>query len=150
MRTARRWRTGQLRRLAEGYDAGVSVDDIAAALGTSRARVLHKARALGLMHRSRRRRMPVPEYAPAEAPGHAPAERPPIDDRNPTGPVARALDDLAGRVRETRDGFMLDRCPASVFRIIAAANTRRRALGMAPIRVGAPRRRARRAEGPAE
>lgn len=146
MRPARRWRTGQLRRLAEGYDAGVSVDDIAAALGTSRARVLHKARALELTHRSRRRRMPVPEYAPAEATGHAPAERPPIDDRNPTGPVARALDDLAGRVRETRDGFMLDRCPASVFRIIAAANIRRRALGMAPIRVGAVRRRAASAE----
>lgn len=124
----------------------MSVDDIAAALGTSRARVLHKARALGLMHRSRRRRMPVPDYAPAEAPGHAAAERPPIDDRNPTGPVARALDDLAGRVRETRDGFMLDRCPASVFRIIAAANIRRRALGMAPIRVGAVRRRAAPAE----
>ncbi len=126
----------------------MSVDDIAAALGTSRARVLHKARALGLMHRSRRRRMPpaVPEYAPAEATGHAPAERPAIDDRNPTGPVARALDDLAGRVRETRDGFMLDRCPASVFRIIAAANTRRRALGLAPIRVGGARRRENRAE----
>jgi hypothetical protein len=88
----------------------------------------------------------VPEYAPAEATGHAPAERPPIDDRNPTGPVARALDDLAGRVRETRDGFMLDRCPASVFRIIAAANTRRRALGMAPIRVRAVRPRAAPAE----
>ena len=89
-----------------------------------------------------RRMMP----APAEATGPAPAERPAIDDRNPTGPVARALDDLAGRVRETRDGFMLDRCPASVFRIIAAANARRRALGLAPIRVGAARRRAKRAE----
>ncbi len=143
MRTARRWRTDQLARLVGGYDAGVGVDDIAAALGTSRARVLHKARALGLMHRSRRRRIPppVPEYAPAEATDHAPVERPPIDDRNPTGPVARALDELAERVRETRDGFMLDRCPASVFRIIAAANTRRRALGMAPIRVRAVRPR---------
>jgi len=142
VRTAKPWHSDQLRRLVAGYDAGVGVDDIAAALKVSRARVLHKARALGLMHRSRRRPLPpVPECAPAAAADRTADERPPIDDRNPTGPVARALGDLAGRVRETRDGFVLDRCPASVFRVIAAANARRRALGMAPIRVRAARPR---------
>ncbi|MFQ5954225.1 MAG: hypothetical protein ACE5JZ_04100 [Kiloniellales bacterium] len=141
LRAAPEWPADRLRRLIDGYAAGVGVDDIAAALGISRARVLHKARALGLIHRSRRRRpTAVPVAAAGSALIGAPAERPPLDDRNPLGPVARALRELAERVRETRNGFVLDRCPASAFRLIEAANAQLAAQGMAPIRVrAAPR-----------
>ncbi len=142
--TAPEWPADRLQRLIDGYATGVGVDEIAATLGVTRARVLHKARALGLTHRSRQRRRPsVPVEGEKATPTATAPVRPLLDDRNPLGPVARALTELAERVRETRDGFVLDRCPASVFRLIEVANGRLAAQGLAPIRVRAARRPAR-------
>jgi hypothetical protein len=140
MRRGRGWTADELRRLTAGYDTGVSVQAIAIALDTTRARVLHKARALGLVHRRWQR--PAAVAAPqAEAAAPAPAApAAPADDRNPRGPVALALFELAGRVRETRNGFVLDRCPASAFQLIAAANCLRTTQGLPPIRLPTIRR----------
>lgn len=135
------WTAAMLRGLRDGYERGVPVRDIAAGLGVTKSMVLHKARALDLLHRTGRRR--VASAGPVRVRyWAAPASKlPPVDDRNPVGPVARALFELDGRARETRGGFMLDRCPASVFQLIAAANAIRRAMGAMPIQVGGERKR---------
>jgi hypothetical protein len=86
---------------------------------------------------------PAADPTPAGQARPAPTAAAPPDDRNPRGPVALALFELAERVRETRNCFVLDRCPASAFQIIAAANGLRAAQGMPPIRLPATYRIAR-------
>ena len=130
MRTKHGWTIEALQRLAAGYEGGLSVEQIAVDIGSTRSRVLHKARALGLVHRRWHKR-------PATPPTRAAVKRAsgPIDDRNPHGPVAQALGDLGALAQETPVGFRLGRSPVSTFDIIAAANARRTIKGVPPIRL---------------